>query len=105
MANEIPITPLSAVESIRPAINRTEGQLFHPFRWTKWWRIAMLGLATGEFASQSIGGYNFNLPGGGDWSKIGDVGKGGSPSAGASMPHIPGISGAQIALIVTILVV
>lgn len=67
----------------------------------------MLGLATGEFASQSFGGFNFNLPGGGDWSKIGDAGQGGGTAAPGvpSIGHIPGISNAQIATLITILVV
>ena len=103
MTNGLPIKPLSAVECIRPAVSRTEGMLFHPIRWARWWRLALLGLATGEAASQ--GGCNFNLPGGGDWSKIGDAGKSSPPSVPTMPHHVPGISDARIALIIAVLVV
>ena len=68
---ELPLKPLSAVDCIRPAVNTTEKTLFSPFRWATWWRLALLGLATGEAASN--GGCNFN---GGDWSKVADAMKG-----------------------------
>lgn len=66
----------------------------------------MLGLATGEFASQ--GGCQ---SGGGDWSKIIHAAKSGggdvspTPASHAGIPHIPGISTGEIALMITVLVV
>lgn len=103
MANGLPLKPLSAVDCVRPAVTRTENILTHPIRWSRWWRLALLGLATGEAATQS-----FNFPSGGDWSKIGKAGgtAGGGSSAGPmpSWPHIPGLSDARLALIVTVLV-
>src|SRR3954470_5185622 len=99
---EIPLQPLSAVDCVRPAVSRTESILLHPIRWSRWWRLAMLGLATGEAATQS---FNFNFPGGGDWSKIGEAsGSSGSTPDVATFPHIPGLSDARIALIITVLV-
>ncbi|MCU1306627.1 MAG: hypothetical protein JWN45_1322 [Acidobacteriaceae bacterium] len=94
----MPIKPLSAVESIRPAVDRTEKFLFEPFRWARWWRLALLGLATGEFASQ--GGCNFR--------GIGNLGKITRPESGSSapaIPHIPGIGPGQLAALITIVVV
>jgi hypothetical protein len=92
----MPVKPLSAVESIRPAVDRTEKFLFEPFRWARWWRLALLGLATGEFASS--GGCNFR--------GFGDLGKITRPEAGTSapaIPHIP-IPPAQLAALITVVV-
>jgi hypothetical protein len=103
---DVQLTPLSAVDCVRPAVSRTENILFHPMRWSIWWRLAMLGLATGEAANQ---GFSFNFPSGGDWSKIGDAAgsSGGTASTPgpATFPHIPGLSDARLALMVTTLVV
>ena len=94
----MPTNPLSAVDCVRPAVDRTEKFMFSPFRWARWWRMALLGLATGEFASQ--GGCNF---GGGDWSKITNPSGGGATSP---LPHsIPGITAATIATLITVAVV
>src|SRR5437879_4086795 len=87
-----PLKPLSAVESIRPAVDRTEKFLFEPFRWARWWRLALLGLATGEFATQ--GGCNFR--------GLGNLGKPGT--SGSGIPHIP-VPPAQLAALITIAVV
>jgi hypothetical protein len=93
----MPMKPLSAVESIRPAVDRTEKFLFEPFRWARWWRLALLGLATGEFASS--GGCNFR--------GVGNLGKITRPETGTSapvIPHIPVPTG-QLAALITIVVV
>jgi hypothetical protein len=96
MATMPPLKPLSAIECIRPAVDRTEKFLFEPFRWARWWRLALLGLATGEFASQ--GGCNFR--GLGNLEKISHPGSGTS-----SIPNIPGIGPGHLAALITILVV
>lgn len=95
------VKPLPVMDCIRPAVNTTEKMLFSPFQWSNWWRLALLGLATGEAASS--GGCNFNT---GDWSKIADAAKG-QPQhtdflAGQAVPGIPD---STIAAIVAVLVV
>ncbi len=48
--------PLSATETFTPALDRMKRLLFNPFRFGVWWRLAVLGLFTGEL---STGGFNF----------------------------------------------
>jgi hypothetical protein len=56
----MPGKPLSAIDSVNPAIELTKRVMFRPFRWARWWRMALLSMATGEmFNSLSC---NFNLP-------------------------------------------
>jgi len=58
----------SAVDCISPAIDRTKRLMStRPFRWARWWRLGLLGLATGEISSS--GGCSFNNFG--DLSKLG----------------------------------
>lgn len=52
--------PISAVDSINTAFEHTKQQLFHPFRFGQWARLAFVGLLAGELASG--GGCNFNVP-------------------------------------------
>jgi hypothetical protein len=56
--------PLSAVDCIGPAFTQTKQQLFAPFRWGRWARLALVCLLTGEFAGGGGGGPsgNFNFP-------------------------------------------
>jgi len=56
--------PLSAVDCIAPAFAQTKHQLFAPFRWGRWARLALVCLLTGEFAGGGGGGSsgNFNFP-------------------------------------------
>lgn len=49
--------PLSAVDAISPAMERTLTLLLRPFRWSFWWRMAVIAFLTGE-----LGGGNFNVP-------------------------------------------
>jgi hypothetical protein len=51
--------PISAAESISPAFQRTKQQLFHPFRFGQWARLAFVGLLAGEMGS---GGCNLSSP-------------------------------------------
>jgi hypothetical protein len=53
---------LSAVDAISPAIELTKRQLFQPFRWGRWARLALVTLLSGEMAG---GGFNFSWPQGG----------------------------------------
>lgn len=51
---------LNAVDAISPAFNLMKAELFQPFRWGFWVRIAVLGFLTGEMSSG--GSCNFNFP-------------------------------------------
>ncbi len=60
------MAPLSGVEAISPALEETKRQLFKPFRWGRWTRLAVVSFLTGEMAGG--GGWspaNFNIPVGG----------------------------------------
>jgi hypothetical protein len=50
--------PLSAVDSITPAIEHVKQQLFRPFSLAQWTLLALVGLCAGESCSGS--GFNFN---------------------------------------------
>ncbi len=43
--------PLSATDAVSPAIEHTKKQLFQPFRWWQWTRLAFVGLLAGELGS------------------------------------------------------
>lgn len=59
-------TRLSAVDAISPAFQLTKRQMFQPFRFGRWARLAVVSLLTGEFASGGWSGANtFNIPQGG----------------------------------------
>jgi len=51
---------LNAVDSISTAFEHTKQQLFRPFRFGQWTRLALVGLFAGELSSG--GGCNFNVP-------------------------------------------
>ena len=54
---------LSAVDAISPAFDRAKRQLFRPFRFAFWARMALVALASGEFYSSSgWGGFHFSMP-------------------------------------------
>ena len=50
--------PISAVDAISPAIEHTKRQLFQPFRFGQWIRLAFVGLLAGELSS---GGCSFHF--------------------------------------------
>jgi hypothetical protein len=54
------LPPRSASDCFTPALEHTKSQLFRPFRWPQWWRLALVGLFSGELNS---GGCNINFPG------------------------------------------
>ena len=51
---------LSAVDSVSPAIEAAKRQLFRPFRWGRWTRLALVTLLSGEMTGG--GGFNFTWP-------------------------------------------
>ena len=58
--------PLSAVDCIAPAFTQTKRQLFSPFRFQRWTRLALVCLILGDFAGGGGGGGGpsggFHLP-------------------------------------------
>ena len=54
--------PLSAIDTISVALEHTKQQLFRPFRWGQWVRLAVLGFLTGELSSGGGCSGNFNIP-------------------------------------------
>jgi len=55
------VKPLSAIEAVTPAIEQTTQQLFKPFRFWHWARLAFIVLLTWDFSGGGGGG-NFNIP-------------------------------------------
>jgi hypothetical protein len=55
---------LSAIDTISVAFEHTKQQLFRPFRWGQWLRLALLGFMTGELSSGGgcSGPSNYNFP-------------------------------------------
>ncbi len=91
--------PISAVDAIGPAFESTKNFMFRPFQWSRWWRFAVLGVATGEFAS--TGGCNPS-----SFTNIINSTKQQHPQqfSGFKFPNL-GLSSAQIVLMITVLVV
>lgn len=57
-----PPNSLSVFDSISAAMQRAKVQLFKPFRFSFWWRMAIVAVFAGEFSGSS---FNFNVPMGG----------------------------------------
>jgi hypothetical protein len=90
---EVPL-PISAVDTITLAFQHTKRQLFQPFRFGQWTRLAVVGLLAGEAGSS--GGFNFptnfNIPQQNDSSQ---------QFLPEGLPHIdPAILGTLIAVLV-----
>ena len=84
--------PLSAVDVVSPAFQRTKELLFKPFRFAMWWRLAIISALAGEISGSSGGPTNFNIPANTHPQQ------GGDHLLGLSLPP------AQLVLIVTVLV-
>ena len=56
----MPPKKISAVDSVKPAIEISKNLLFNPIRFGRWWRMGLLAMACGEMASGCNG--NINLP-------------------------------------------
>ena len=56
--------PLSAVDCIQPAIQHTRDQLFRPFRFGQWSRLALVGILAAELHASgcNFNAFNFNIP-------------------------------------------
>ncbi len=90
--------PISAVDTITLAFQHTKRQLFQPFRFWQWTRLAIVGLLAGEMGS---GGGNVRLPSGFNIPQQGGGGGGSRHLLAQGFPHIdPAILGGLIAVIV-----
>jgi hypothetical protein len=77
----------SAVDAITPALEHAKKQLFQPFRFAQWTKLAVVGLLAGELGSGSCNTHNFNL----------------NQHGGAA--HHPGFSGIDPALLAGLIAV
>lgn len=57
--------PISSVDSISPAFEHTKQQLFRPFNFGQWTKLALVGLLAGEMGTGGGGSPNFQIPAGG----------------------------------------
>jgi hypothetical protein len=98
----------SAIEAISPSFDRMKRQLFQPFRFRRWWRLGVMALVTGEFASGGWGGSNVNMPaGGGGGGGEGNPGLGLlalDPTFDRILPYLPWILWGVAALVTLALV-
>ena len=53
---------VSAVDAVNPAFQHAKKHLFQPFRFSQWWRFALVGLLAGEMGSSGGCSFNFNGP-------------------------------------------
>lgn len=85
--------PISAVDTISLAVEHTKQQLFRPFRFAQWAKLAIVGLLAGELGSSGgCNRSNFNLP-----QHTG--------TAHSSFPSFGGIDPALIGAVVATLVI
>jgi hypothetical protein len=91
------VPPRSAVDCVGPALDIAKNMMFKPFQWAKWWRIGLIGLATGEAAGS--GACNFNP---GDLSKLGEATRDKQEFL-QSLPTWQGLPLAQMAALITVL--
>ncbi|HUA14973.1 MAG TPA: hypothetical protein VMG31_06730 [Verrucomicrobiae bacterium] len=54
--------PITAVDSITPAVEHAKQQLFKPFRIAQWTKLAFVGLLAGELGSNGCNRSNFHVP-------------------------------------------
>jgi hypothetical protein len=56
--------PISAVDCVQPAIQHTRDQLFRPFRFGQWSRLALVGFLAAELHTSgcNFNGFNFPVP-------------------------------------------
>lgn len=95
--------PISAVDAISPALLHTKKQLFQPFRFGQWTKLAVVGLLAGELGSGGCNRSfaNFNIPRGDSGRHF--LGQAGSMQ-GWSMPNLAIYAGLIIALVASLLV-
>jgi MFS family permease len=87
--------PISAVDSISLAFEHTKKQLFQPFRFGQWVRLAVVGLLAGELGSGgSCNRSNFNFPT-----------HPGAPPSHSPFPYFPGVDLPLLISLVAVIVI
>lgn len=92
--------PITAVDSITPALEHTKQQLFKPFRIAQWTKLAFVGLLAGELGSNGCNRSNFHFP-----SHAGTSPHTGFPHSLASLGIDPAVIAAIVAGIVAALAI
>jgi hypothetical protein len=83
--------PISAIDTVTLAVEHTKQQLFKPFRFGQWTKLAVVGLLAGELGSGGgFRGSNFNFP---------------RPSASAPNPFGGALSGIDLPLLAGLIAV
>jgi hypothetical protein len=83
--------PISAIDTVTLAVEHTKQQLFKPFRFGQWTKLAVVGLLAGELGSGGgFRGSNFNFP---------------RPSAGSPHPFGGALSGIDLPLLAGLIAV
>ena len=86
--------PLTPTECVSPAIEHAKQQLFKPFQFGQWTRLAFVGLLAGEMATGSCPG------GGGGWNRPQSQGGGDQFLSFAPPPFDPSKLGPYLGLII-----
>jgi MFS family permease len=103
MAAAPTLAPTTAVQAMTPAFERTKHQLFQPFRFARWWRLAVISLLAGELSTGGNWGNQFN------WRDSGHSGKGNdlllsAPPWANWHEYLPVIVAAVISLILLMII-
>jgi hypothetical protein len=100
--------PISAVDAISPALLHTKKQLFQPFRFGQWLKLAVVGLLAGELGSSGgCNNFNFsniNLPHGDSSRHFLEQTMQGGSMPNLSMPNLALYAGLIAALVASLLV-
>jgi hypothetical protein len=97
--------PLSAIDAVSPAFERTKRQLFQPFRLAFWLRMAIVALTTGEFYGNSgWSGFHYAVPSSRGSSHLGLPGLGlVTPNLEYLKRYLPWIVAAAVLLFVALI--
>jgi MFS family permease len=87
-----------------PAFERAKQQLFQPFRFSRWWRLALTSLLAGELGSGGNWGTQFNWRDSGHSSKGNDLFLLAAPSWENWREYLPVIVAAMISLILLMVI-
>jgi hypothetical protein len=82
--------PVSAVDCVQPAIHHAREQLFRPFRWGQWFRLALVGILAAELHTGGCNFGNVHVP-------LSHPQRGGDGFLPAGFPHIDPARIAQFA--------